>query len=78
MHLIEKIQKLPHEQKIKIIWAIAGLVVILLIIVWVISAHYKKEMRSDGTLLNTIDSGIKDVKRCKDNPDDKYCQEKLK
>jgi hypothetical protein len=62
MPFIEKIQKLPDAKKMKIIWTIAGVVVILMIIVWVISAKYKKNIQKDTTLFKSIEQGIKDVK----------------
>jgi hypothetical protein len=62
MPFIEKIQKLPDAKKMKIIWTIAGVVVILMIIVWVISAKYKKNIQKDTTLFKSIKQGIRDVK----------------
>ena len=62
MGIIEKIQNKPDSVKIKIMWVVSILVVILLIFIWGVSYNYRKNIPKDKTLFNTIGDGINNVK----------------
>jgi len=46
----------------KIMWTVAAVVVILMIIVWIISAHFQKNVAKDTSLFNTIGQGIHNIR----------------
>ncbi len=62
MNWIEKIQNKPNSVKIRIIWAVSIVVVILLIFIWGLSYKFRKHTPKDQTLFQTIGDGIKNVK----------------
>jgi predicted permease len=62
MSIIKSIQNKPQSEKIKIMWIISTLVVILLIGVWIISYKFHKKIAPDTTLFKSIGQGVKDVK----------------
>ena len=62
MGLLENIQNKPRAAKIKIMWTVAIVVVILLIAAWIISEHFHKEAKVDTTLFQTIGTGVNNVK----------------
>lgn len=62
MSLIEKIQKLPPERKIKIIWVVAIVVAALMIVLWILAAKFQKNVPADTTLFQTIGRGVNDLK----------------
>lgn len=68
MNWLEKIQTKPHHKKIQLIWIISIVAVILLIIVWIITAQYNKKGATDKTLFETLDHGVNDIKNNFDNP----------
>ena len=63
MGFIDKIRQKPHEQKVRIMWTVSIVFVILLIIVWIISAHYDKNVAKDTTLFQSIGQGFHDVRQ---------------
>jgi predicted permease len=62
MGLLQKIQNQPQTAKIRIMWAVSVIVVILLIAVWIISARLHKNSPKDTSLFQTIGQGIHNVK----------------
>lgn len=62
MPWIEKIRSKPQKEKIKIIWAVAIIITISMLVVWIISARMTKKVAGDTTLFQTIGRGIKDLK----------------
>ena len=62
MGLIKTIQNQPREVKIKIMWAIAALVAIFLIVIWIISYKFYKRATPDNTVSKAFTQGIQDVK----------------
>ncbi|MBI5530749.1 MAG: hypothetical protein HY918_04640 [Candidatus Doudnabacteria bacterium] len=62
MSWIQNIQNKTQAEKLRIIWAVAIVVGILLIAVWVISYRMHKNAPADTTLFQTIGRGFKDVK----------------
>lgn len=62
MSIIQNIQKKSQKQKITIMWTIAGVVAVLLIIVWVLSSRFHKNVAKDTSLFDTISQGLKEVK----------------
>ena len=49
MGIIEKIQNKPESVKIKIMWGVSIVVVILLIFIWALSYNYRKNIPTDKT-----------------------------
>ena len=62
MSIISKIQNLPREKKIKIMWFIATIVALLMLAVWIISYRFHKKTNPDTTLFDSFGQGVKDVK----------------
>ena len=62
MSIIQKIRQKTPTEKMRIIWAATAAVAILLVIIWVISARYYKNVPKDKTFFQTISNGIKDVR----------------
>jgi Na+/melibiose symporter-like transporter len=62
MSLIQKIQNQPQAVKLRIMWTVSVVVVILLIIVWVISSRFQKNVAKNTTLFQTIGQGIHNIK----------------
>jgi uncharacterized membrane protein YvbJ len=62
MSIIQNIQKKSQKEKLRIMWAIGIIVVALLIIIWVISAHFQKNTNTDNTLFDTIGNGFHNLK----------------
>lgn len=61
MGFIEKIQNKPQAEKFRIMWTVAIIVVIILVAVWVISAHFNKDVPKDTTLFQTLGQGVKNI-----------------
>ena len=62
MSWLEKIQNKPTGVKIKIVWVISIITVVLLIIVWVISYRFEKTQPPDTSLFQSIGQDIHNVK----------------
>jgi predicted permease len=62
MTWIQNIQNKPRAAKIRIMWVVGVVVVILLIAAWVISERFHKQTPVDTTLFKTIGSGVNNVK----------------
>lgn len=62
MGLIDNIRNKPQEQKIRLIWIILGVVAVVMIVLWIITARFSKAPGRDTTLFDTIGKGIHDVK----------------
>ena len=62
MSWIEKIKQKPQAVKVRIIWTVSIIVVIFLIIVWVISLRFEKNVPKDTSLFKAIGQGIHNVK----------------
>ncbi len=62
MNLIEKIRQKPQNEKVKLIWIVSGIVVLLMIGVWVFTSNIGKQMPKDTSLFKTIKSSIKNLK----------------
>jgi hypothetical protein len=62
MSLISKIQKKSQKEKLAIMWTIGIIVAIILIVIWVISAHYQKNVVEDTSLFQTIGQGFHNLK----------------
>jgi predicted permease len=62
MNFIEKIRNKPHAEKIRIIWIVVIIAVVLLIILWALTSRIAKNNPKDTTLFQTIGRGIKDIK----------------
>lgn len=62
MNWLENIQNKPRAAKIRIMWVVAIIVVLLLIAAWIVGEHYHKQTQVDTTLFQTIGKGVGDVK----------------
>ena len=63
MTWLENIQNKPRAAKIKIMWAVSIIFAILLIIAWVISAHFHKGSSADTSIFKTIGDGVHNAKQ---------------
>jgi hypothetical protein len=62
MGWLEDIQKLPQEKKFRIMWTVAGAVAVILILLWILSVRWQKNISGDKTLFEVIGQGIHNVK----------------
>jgi hypothetical protein len=62
MSWLQKIQTLPQQKKLAIIWTVVAVVLVLMIIAWILSARMQKNVAKDTTLFQTIGQGIHNVK----------------
>lgn len=62
MSLLEKIRKKPQDEKVRLIWIIAGICGILLLALWGLTSKVSRKLPKDTTLFQAIERGIKDVK----------------
>ena len=62
MSWLNDLQNRSREQKIRLIQISAGVVVVLLIVVWVVASQFHKNVNKDTTLFDQIGSGINNVK----------------
>jgi len=62
MHWLTKIQSLPQEKKIRIMWTVAGTVAIILVLLWILSAKWQKNVSGDQTLFQTLGQGFHNIK----------------
>jgi len=61
MKWLEHIRKQPYHKKIRLIWIIAAVALVLLIVVWVVSVKFSKRADRDTTLFDTLGRGFNDV-----------------
>jgi len=61
MNIIEKLRQKPQAEKIRIIWTVIIISVILLIILWTLTSKIGKSGPKDTTLFQTFFRGVKDV-----------------
>ncbi len=59
--MLEKIRNKPHAEKIRLIWIIAGVVALVLLIVWIVVGQAPKPTADTG-IFGTIRHGWQDVK----------------
>lgn len=62
MNIIQKIQNQPQHTKIKIMWIVSVTVVVILILVWVVSTRFQKNVAKNMSLFQTIGQGIHNIK----------------
>ena len=62
MTWLKNIQNKSHAQKIRMIRAVAIVIIILLVALWVVSSRYKKHAAADTTLFKKIEQTAKDFK----------------
>lgn len=63
MSLIKNIQKKSQKEKLAIMWTVAAIAGILLIIIWIISAHYQKNTAKDTSLFQAIGQGFHNIRQ---------------
>jgi len=62
MSWLEKIRNKPHREKIQLIWTVAVIAILLLLLIWFLTAKYTKQGSFDKTLFETIGRGFNDLK----------------
>jgi Co/Zn/Cd efflux system component len=62
MSFIERLQKKPHNQKVRILWISTISVFVLLVGAWVLTSKISENSQKDTTLFKTLKDGFKDVK----------------
>lgn len=68
MSWLENIRKKTYHEKMRIIWTVIVITVILLIVVWIVTARVQKSLPKDTTFFQTIVRGFHDVgQQYKDN-----------
>jgi hypothetical protein len=60
--VLQHIRNQPKEKRIRIIWICAGIMVIVLLLVWALTAHVRKNTAGDTSLFQTLDRGFNDFK----------------
>ncbi len=63
MSWLERIRKKSHDEKVKLIWIICGWTAAVLVIVWIVSAHYAKRLPTDPSLFTTLGQSFHDLKQ---------------
>jgi uncharacterized membrane protein YqiK len=58
---LQKIQSQPQAAKIRIMWIVSVIVVVLMIAVWIISSRFGKTITANTVLFKTIGQGIKNI-----------------
>lgn len=58
MGILEKIQSKSQKEKLRLIWAIAGITTLLLIALWIFA--YKFQKTREGGMFRNIGSQVKD------------------
>jgi len=62
MSIIQNIQKKSPKQKMVLMWTITGVIAIVLIGLWILSAHFQRKTATDTSLFDTIGSGLHNFK----------------
>lgn len=62
MSWIEKVRNKPQEEKIHLIWITVVLAAVILLALWIVLAHFSKDLPKDTSLFKTVGKGIKDVR----------------
>jgi flagellar basal body-associated protein FliL len=62
MSLLEKVRQQPQAAKIRLMWIVSIVIVVLMIAVWIISAHFQKNTAKDMSLFQTIGQGIHNIR----------------
>ena len=62
MGFIQKIQNKPQAEKIRLMWTVSIIIVILLLVIWIVTAKYQKNIAKDTTLFQSLNQSIHDVK----------------
>jgi len=61
MGLLQKIRQKPEEQKIRIIWIICGIVIVLFLVLWGLTTQIGKGAKPDTSFFKTLNQGFKDL-----------------
>jgi flagellar basal body-associated protein FliL len=62
MPIIENLRNKPRHKKIQVIWIAVAIMVVILLILWAATWHFRKEVPRDTTLFDTIGRGVNDLK----------------
>ena len=62
MNWVERVRTKPQEQKIRLVWTGVVIAAVLMIVLWIVTARWNKNLPKDLTLFQTISRGITDIK----------------
>ena len=62
MSWLNKVRNFPQEKKIRIMWTVAVIAAAVLIILWILSSKWKKNINGDSTLFHTLGQGFHNIK----------------
>lgn len=68
MSFLENLRNQPHAKKIRTIWICCGIAAVILVILWAVTWHYRKEVPRDTTLFDTLGRGVNDMKNNYNKP----------
>lgn len=68
MSWLENVRNQPKEKKLRLIWMFAAISVIILVVLWIITAQVKKDVPRDTSLFDTIGRGVKDLRQNYNKP----------
>jgi hypothetical protein len=62
MSLLNNIRNKPQAAKIRIMWIVSIIIVVLLVLVWIVSARFGKNVAKNMSLFQTIGQGIHNIR----------------
>jgi flagellar basal body-associated protein FliL len=62
MRWIDSIRNKPQAAKIRLMWIVSIVIVVLMIVVLIISAHFQKNTAKDMSLFQTIGQGVHNIR----------------
>lgn len=68
MGFLDNIRNQPKAKRIRLIWIFCGVAVLVLVIIWIISAQYHKDTTKDTTLFDAAGRGASDLRQNYNKP----------
>ncbi len=68
MKYLDRIRSQSREKKIRLIWIISGVAILILLILWGISYKFNKRPTIDTSVFDTAGRGLNDFKNNYDKP----------
>lgn len=62
MSWIDNIRNKPQAEKIRIIWGVVIIALVLLVLLWILTSRIGKNSPADTTLFQTLGRGFKDLR----------------
>lgn len=62
MSLLNKIRQQSQATKIRIMWIVSIIIVVLLVLVWIVSARFGKNVAKNMSLFQTVGQGIHNIR----------------